>query len=131
MFAFALRGCRVCGDAPPRACVYGLTRVVALSLVCPAVTCKSEIESQQRITRQGFETLCNLIPELKDFSYDEYLEVNSLINSRMYKLRIGNRDVNCLVPFADMFNHSNEPQVVYLYDKKKDSFIVKAINHIP
>ena len=74
--------------------------------------------------------LCSLIPEFKEYEFEEYLEVNCLINSRTYGLKIGNKSLNCLVPFADMFNHSNSAQVVYLYDKKREGFVVKAVNSI-
>ena len=74
---------------------------------------------------------CHEVPEFSKFSYHEFLEVNTLINSRGYNITINGIKMPYLIPFADMINHDYSNQTAYYYDKDRKGFVILAKQDIP
>ena len=64
-----------------------------------------------------YEKICELVPDFEIFDFSEYCETMILIQSRVFTIPMAEDKVlNCLLPYADMINHSKESNVVYRYD---------------
>jgi hypothetical protein len=62
------------------------------------------------------------------FKFDQFLEVWSMVNSRNFNLKISEKEVECLVPFADMINDRQAPKdkTKWWYDNMRCGFILTA-----
>ena len=68
------------------------------------------------------------LPDFKDFTLKDFCEANIIVLSRGFaRFKEG---LTYMVPFADMVNHSKNPEVKYYYDYAKRGFVLEAIKDI-
>ena len=64
------------------------------------------------------------IPEFKRYiSEYEFIKTVILVQTRIYGYEY-DQEISALVPLADMFNHSNESQILYAYNDVLNGFCV-------
>jgi hypothetical protein len=68
--------------------------------------------------------LCELVPDFKKFSFEDYKYTNILSSSRTFDLTIRGKSVRVMCPFADMMNHKNPTENKWYFDNKTNSFQV-------
>lgn len=71
---------------------------------------------------------------LKKMNYDDFfklfLRFRVYICSRIFSYIKHNKEENGLVPYADLLNHSEDPNSTWYYDDKKEVFVVEATKNI-
>jgi len=71
---------------------------------------------------------------LKKMDYDDFfklfLRFRIYICSRIFSYTKHNKEENGLVPYADLLNHSEDPNTTWYYDDKKEVFVVEATKDI-
>lgn len=71
---------------------------------------------------------------LKKMNYNKFfklfLKFRIYICSRIFSYTKHNREENGLVPYADLLNHSEDPNSTWYYDDKKEVFVVEATKNI-
>ena len=82
---------------------------------------------------------CKKISDFKGdgFSYEEYVKVYVLLHSRCFGLNLGKDrkdmdvEMNCLIPYAEMFNHGGPHLTNWFYDGSMKGFVLEALEDIP
>lgn len=64
------------------------------------------------------------------FTQEEYIWARNCVNTRNFSVFMGDTQVSCLTPFADMLNHSSSKNSDWYFDNSIDSFVVKANTNI-
>jgi hypothetical protein len=59
-----------------------------------------------------------------------FIKYRIIVDSRAFTYDKNNEFEIGLVPYADLFNHSNNSNIYWYFDNKKDSFIVQAFKNI-
>ena len=77
-----------------------------------------------------YAEICKEVAEFKMFDIKEFIECFALTYSRVFSLDLPNGEKTCLIPFADMFNHDDQPAARGYYDKDKNGVVVKALRDI-
>jgi histone-lysine N-methyltransferase SETD3 len=67
--------------------------------------------------------------DFKEF-YALFLKFRVLVCSRVFGYIKNYSEENAMVPYADLFNHSNNSNTKWYFDDKKDSFILEATKNI-
>jgi len=80
---------------------------------------------------KDYEDLFKLMKHILPFNKKEYLWARLCVNSRNFSITKGNKNVNCLAPFADMLNHSSDKNTKWFFDNSINKFVVKATKFIP
>ena len=86
--------------------------------------------NEQDRYKKTYAKICEVIPDFSQFTCQEFLETISLIYSRYYNLSVGDQEMVCMVPYADMFNHKDELQTTFSYDNWLEGFRVIAKRNI-
>jgi histone-lysine N-methyltransferase SETD3 len=68
----------------------------------------------------------------RSIGFDEFVWAKLCVGSRTYLLRMGDKDVGALVPFADMANHERGPNSRWAYDPDDQVFrLVAQRDYLP
>jgi hypothetical protein len=79
-----------------------------------------------------YGTLCEQIPEFKQFTQKEFNKMMYCVSSRLFgpaNPKTGEK-MQMLVPFADMANHTDTPEVIYHFNPDRKGFTLTAIKDI-
>jgi hypothetical protein len=97
-------------------------------------------EKMQKLNNTICETMIKMkitlfIDEFKRLSthlitFDEFVWARTVIITRVFNCKINQEYVECLVPIADMMNHSLDPHVEWSFDDKLQGFKMLAIKPI-
>lgn len=86
---------------------------------------------------RDYNTILSLIPEF-EYSFEDFVWARTCVITRIYAGKILNpnrssgeeeRD-SMLVPFADMANHDNKPNTLWMFDDNTNSFVVRCVKNI-
>ena len=80
------------------------------------------------ISCQKFEKIhLNLLNHIPNFSFSlsDFLYCSMAVQSRCFQL-----DTFAMVPFADLLNHHEEPNVKYKFDKEQNAYVLRASRDI-
>jgi histone-lysine N-methyltransferase SETD3 len=66
--------------------------------------------------RSDFQAIARRAPDLARFPYADFVWARTAVISRVFGLTIEGRDVDALVPLADMMNHRRPPDARWSYD---------------
>ena len=72
-----------------------------------------------------------MVPEAKEFSVNDFRDTLLMCTSRSHALDVNKGTNICMVPYADMFNHSPKPALDYMYNNEREAFVMKAFKDIP
>ena len=63
-----------------------------------------------------YSLICEEVPDYRDFSLDEFKQAMLCVLSRIFtSYNEEGQKIEALVPFADMANHSEDPDVTYSF----------------
>lgn len=95
------------------------------------------INDYRKYNKSKFDVIYNLIKDDEKINKldkktlkQNFLKYLTLANSRLFNYYRYNDSVNGLVPYADLFNHSNTENATWYFDDNLKSFIVKATKNI-
>ncbi|KAK8809485.1 hypothetical protein WA158_000428 [Blastocystis sp. Blastoise] len=74
-----------------------------------------ENEERRRMYTDDYSLLCQLDSTFKQFSLSIYIWSRLIVSSRNFGIHTPQRDSSCLVPLADMVNHSNNANCIWIY----------------
>lgn len=86
----------------------------------------SSIERHNKDFRELHKHTSHIMP----FTQEEYIWARNCVNTRNFSVFMGDTQVSCLTPFADMLNHSSSKNSDWYFDNSIDSFVVKANTNI-
>ena len=88
----------------------------------------SILENKKKEILNDYNIISKIINnKLFNFSFYEFNIVYCIVSSRIFGTIINNSKTDILVPFADLFNHSNlNNNSTYYYDNESNNFIVKS-----
>ena len=93
---------------------------------------QDDIKNQLKNLKRQYADLCELVPELNEFGFSEFCDVNAILSSRLQYVTMDGKETPCLIPLADMFNHrtSDQPQTRLYYFDMKRWFAIRALENI-
>ena len=56
---------------------------------------------------KDYKEIWNAAIEFKNFTLKDFMEARTLVNSRLFGIKVNNVDDDWVVPMADMFNYSH------------------------
>ena len=95
---------------------------------------KEKVIKYKEFIKKQYDMCCKKISDFKGkgFGFKEYCEVYAILPSRNFGLELGNDvEMNCLIPFADMFNHGKPNVTNWFYDGSMKGFVLQALEDIP
>jgi len=84
---------------------------------------------QDRINNfvQDYKIICNCCDGFEEeYSFNDFLFIRILVGSRNFGIRIDGVKRVAMVPFSDMLNHHQSPNISWFYDNNKKFFIMRA-----
>jgi histone-lysine N-methyltransferase SETD3 len=85
-------------------------------------TCLSKITSKITSLQTEYKFLFNNLETFKKYSLAEYIWARTVVITRIYGVVIDSIKTQALVPFADMFNHDNNPDTHWFFDDTNKVF---------
>ena len=82
---------------------------------------------QDRINNfvQDYKIICNCCDGFEEeYSFNDFLFIRILVGSRNFGIRIDGVKRVAMVPFSDMLNHHQSPNISWFYDNNKKTLIV-------
>ena len=94
------------------------------------------IQSKIKQIREEFNKITFLDGFNSSFTFEEYKRVRSLVSSRNFSIRYSGKKEHAMVPWADMLNHSSNPNIGWIYiddpyKKHYKCFVMVAKQNIP
>ncbi len=93
----------------------------------------SEIDTRKNILIKDYNKLCIILKEF-DFSnicsLQMFLQLRLIVGSRNFGLWIDGKKQATMVPLGDLLNHSNNPDVKWLFKNKSNTFVMNSIRPI-
>ena len=81
--------------------------------------------------KHDYDLICEVIPEVKEFTLKEFKIVRVIAQSRLFGISINGAESSALVPIADMLNHRDDPQhTSWSYSDQNKGFFIQAIDDI-
>ena len=76
---------------------------------------------------KDYNLICKAAPEFAKHSLLDFMKTRTLVNSRIFGVKVDGEDNDSIVPFADMFNYKYMSNMTYwTYDETRHGFVVKA-----
>ncbi|GDX79936.1 hypothetical protein LBMAG42_17470 [Deltaproteobacteria bacterium] len=69
------------------------------------------------------------VPEFSTLPFRDWCGARALVTSRLFDL--GDEMGIALVPFADLFNHAQDPEVAWTWDAPEHAFVMRATRDLP
>ena len=89
---------------------------------------KDEFNITNELIKEHYGQICREIPEFARFDSEEFSKVLTIVYSRVFTVQVPRRSQQtCLVPFADMINHSSPMKVNYYYDDEEEGMVFEAM----
>ncbi len=85
------------------------------------------IHSRQQLWQQEYNRLCQQVVDFKQFSFDEFTWVKSLIATRVCAITVDKNKLNVMVPLFDMFNHSSPGDNLWAYSNASKGIEITAL----
>jgi len=89
-----------------------------------------KIQAMRKELQREFKELCKHVKEMFEFELHEFIWARTCVLTRIFSIEIKKKEVDALVPLADMLNHCNRPQVSWYFEDETDSFVVTAETQI-
>ena len=90
------------------------------------------VEQRRNQIDSEYKTLCNIYASFATMcSPLHYKRLRTLVGSRNFGVTIRGQKASALVPFADMLNHSDQPDVSWSFEDDLDAFCMRAVGAIP
>ena len=102
-----------------------------LDLIKNTLSFKKILE-KRKILAEIYETICSIDSSFKKFTLNDFLWARTVVITRIFGLSIDDKEVSCLVPFADMLNHKNPDKIStktetsWFFDENNNGFIIKS-----
>lgn len=77
-----------------------------------------------------YNTICNEVPEFRQFSLKEYSEMRMMVCSRIFGISINGVKTDGFVAYADMLNHQRPKETQWSYSDEREGFIIEATDDI-
>ena len=77
--------------------------------------------------------ICSEIPTFKEFSFQQFIQTLQNVISRSFGTPSGinkEDELYCIVPFVDMFNHSQNASLHRYYCDDRKGFVVEALKNV-
>jgi len=85
------------------------------------------IKAMRKDLNVEYQQLCNHVSEIFEmYTFDDFVWARLCVLTRLFNFEIRGKETDGLVPFADMLNHANKPQVSWHYDDKSSCFVMTA-----
>jgi len=84
---------------------------------------------QDRINNfvQDYKIICSCCGGFKEeYSFNDFLFIRILVGSRNFGIRIDGVKRVAMVPFSDMLNHDQSPNISWFYDNNKKFFVMRT-----
>lgn len=92
---------------------------------------RDEFYITNELLEEHYNNICDEIPEFKLFPFEEFSQVLTIVYSRVFTVNIPNKaPQTCMVPFADMINHSVPMKANYYYDEESRGLVFEAVQDI-
>jgi protein-histidine N-methyltransferase len=77
-----------------------------------------------------FSRVMELAPALSCFSLADYMWARAAVMSRLFRVTIQGQETQALVPFADLLNHSRQPETEWAFDDGDSAFLLRCTARI-
>ena len=91
---------------------------------------QDQISDKIRDIQQDYNTICNEVPEYRQFTLKEYSEIRMMVASRIFGIDVEGVKTDGFVPYADMLNHKRPRQTSWSYTDDRRGFIIEALEDI-
>jgi len=87
-----------------------------------------DIKELKHDMEYDYKQICNAAPEFANIaSLEDFMKTRSLVNSRIFGTKIDGKDIDSIVPFADMFNFKYQTDMTnWAYNEETKEFQVLA-----
>jgi protein-histidine N-methyltransferase len=75
---------------------------------------------------EEFSRVLELAPPLGCFSIGDYMQARATVMSRVFHVTVQGREIQALIPFADLLNHSRQPETEWEFDDSGCAFILRC-----
>lgn len=89
-----------------------------------------DVQQKRESYKHDYNLICSLIPEVRKYSYEEYVFASLIILSRVFGIQVHGKSEVAVVPLVDMMNHETEHEVSWGFDDKQDAFVASAVKDI-
>lgn len=82
--------------------------------------------------KKDYDAICSAVPEFSRIaSLDDFMRMRTLVNSRIFGIKIDGEENDSVVPFADMFNYKYRSNMTYWsYDELNEGFVVRTKENV-
>ncbi|GAB5357257.1 hypothetical protein AAMO2058_000358500 [Amorphochlora amoebiformis] len=91
----------------------------------------SKITSMKKDLRRDFEEISEKVPGFAKYDYKEFEWSRLCVWTRVFSIELGGKEVDALVPIADMFNHSPQPQISWYFCDEEKAFCMTCEQDVP
>ena len=88
------------------------------------------IEKEKEFIKADYNLFLKNIPGFTKYDLINFAKIMETVTSRVFSVKIHNKKENILAPLADMFNHKIPPDILWKFDDKTNSFIIKSKSNI-
>lgn len=91
------------------------------------------IRSRNLELEDEYNEIINFLPDYENknkITLDDFIWAKIVVTSRGFNLKIKEKKIVCLVPLADMLNHSKNFTTFWSFNSDKQSFILSSIDNI-
>lgn len=82
--------------------------------------------------KEDYTRVCKAVPEFSNNTFEDFMRVRTLVNSRIFGTYIKGEEDDSMVPFADMFNYKWKTDMTkWKYDDDAEAFTVVANEDVP
>ena len=92
--------------------------------------CLNKINKRQLLILNDYDTLCENIDLMKQYTYKEYTWARTVVITRIFGIVLNGIKTQALVPYADMLNHTPVPKTRWYFDDQEKVFKIIAKNNI-
>eukprot|EP00826_Nyctotherus_ovalis_P044151 TRINITY_DN4751_c0_g2_i1.p3 TRINITY_DN4751_c0_g2~~TRINITY_DN4751_c0_g2_i1.p3 ORF type:complete len:192 (-),score=62.82 TRINITY_DN4751_c0_g2_i1:345-920(-) len=78
--------------------------------------------------KKDYDVICSVVSEFSRIaSLNDFMRMRTLVNSRIFGIKIDGEENDSVVPFADMFNYKYRSNMTYWsYDELNEGFVVRT-----
>ena len=93
---------------------------------------KEYVEKIRKEGKHDYEVACKIFDGFGEkFTLERWTQMRILVCSRLFGFERQGKLDQALVPYADMLNHRKDPQTKWFFCKKRNGFVIKALEDIP
>eukprot|EP00940_MAST-03C_sp_MAST-3C-sp2_P001998 g1998.t1 len=89
-----------------------------------------QIYERKRNIRSDYDTICGVLPEFKEFSFENFLWCRTAVGSRNFSIVVQGKKRTAMVPMADMLNHFRPREASWTFDNAQMSFTMTSLKTI-